>query len=176
MSKKQKTTESPTESPTETSDRHMLIYNNTTKFLLVHYTNIIITQNWVCVKGLKIRPSEKKAHEKSMTQFCEYFLSESPIKAVEKDGFYWIVDGHHRFYRGRMLGHKYFLIENNHLYRPCNGFNRTTQIDILKNGRPESNEPCGPRGPVDKFSKDHEKIISQFMNIIDPDISIQRFV
>ena len=119
----------------EIREKYLTKYINYTRFELLHYSNIIPNQKWVCLDGLEIRTQQQNVGDR----FNEYFLdTNSPLKIIEYDGKSWLIDGHHRFYRGLIQGYNYFLVERSHVYRPCN-LQRSTKVQVF-NKRPLDTE------------------------------------
>lgn len=152
---------------------YMTKYINNVNFELVHKNNIIICQKWMCLSGLDsssvTEEHTKKSTNNPNTQFNEYFLENSPIKTLKINNKYWIVDGHHRFFRGFFAGYNYFLVENISGYRPCTNTS-TTRLDIFRK-RPHDDYDLNNYQKVFSFHETDkeqiiEKIITAFPNII----------
>jgi hypothetical protein len=96
-------------------------YHDTT-FELVHYRDVVLTQEWATLDGLKTKQIEMDKNKEIPVnnEFNEYFLGHQPIRAKKDDNNkYWIIDGNHRFYRGLLQGYNYFLLEvHRKRYRP----------------------------------------------------------
>jgi hypothetical protein len=133
-------------------------YINGVKFMLVYYKNFVLSQSMVYLEELKKTDISKNS--KSNSQYEEYYLHEKPIKVSEYNGQYWIVDGYHRFYKGLLLGYKYFLVENYFGWNPSS-FENIQEFNIYEK-RPEDNVKFIE---VDKFSNDDENIIKQFISM-----------
>lgn len=123
-----------------------------TKFKLVHKDDFIITQDWVYLDGLK----DKKEHLNVNNQFNEYYLEGEPIKTLEDiNNKYWLVDGHHRYFRGILNGYEYFLVENSNT--------RDKEIKCLNvyTERPKDNDKLkkADKKKINLFEKLQEKIM-----------------
>ncbi len=145
--------------PNDFQKNYMFKYTNVTSFHLVYYKNMISCQNWVYLLGLE----NKKNYGNSNTQFNEYFLDEGPIKVVYSEGKYWIVDGHHRYFRGIMNGYKYFLVEQNNFYRPpCDDIPK--QIDVFIT-RPKNDYDVKDYIKVPKYNGIYFSLFNDFKNV-----------
>ena len=79
---------------------YMISYVNSTRFQVIFYKKLFITQRWINMSQLYTKKTDKVPNKVPNIQFNEYFLEDRPILASEFEGSYWIVDGHHRYYRG----------------------------------------------------------------------------
>jgi hypothetical protein len=171
----QKEIQNPQQNPQQQNpfkDDYITSYNNRTKFLLVHKDNLIFNQKWVYLEGLVINRDHG-----TIGRFNEYFLdANSPIKAAEWNGKYWIIDGHHRVHRGLMLGYKHFLVECNDMYRPCS-FERSTSIKIFEKRYPDLLiNDINNFVEVPRFFSDEQEILVHKFTEIYPDINIVRYI
>lgn len=138
----------------------MYKYINSVKFSLVHINNLIPVQSWISLDALKEKEKLKvfpDMYKKNPgTQFNEYFLEITPIKVSEIEGKYYIIDGHHRFYRGLLNNYKYFLVEHiGSLYKPCNNQMPLT-IDVFLT-RPENDYDLKNYRKVKKFCSNYKE-------------------
>ncbi len=151
---------------------HLKTWINSTKFLIVHRKNLVPTQNWISIDGLRNITSKESPN----MRFNEYFLSGEPIKVEENNGLYYIIDGHHRYYRGLVNGYNYFLTENNNMYNPV-GTKFITNFDVYKSRKMETKTYI----PIDEYTTDDEeeyltKLINCMKNIYNVNIILKRFV
>lgn len=153
--------------------KYLTSYNNRTNFLLVHKNNFVMNQKWIHIEGLKINTANL---QNVGNRFSEYFLeTNSPIKAAEWNGKYWIIDGHHRFLRGLIMNYNYFLIECNDMYHPCN-LEETSSLNVFDKRYPDviiNNESNITQ--INQFSEDLEEILSKFTEIF-PNIPINKYI
>lgn len=148
-------------------------YYNSVKFILVHKSNIIPCQDWISLDSLKpISEIDKKTNEAN-TMFHEYYLNEGPIKVQERNGKYWIIDGHHRYYRGINTGYNYFLVENSMFYNPCSDNDNGNK---LYNVYKERYNETKYYKKVDLFDNQSEEILKKFEKILGfPQVYFQRY-
>lgn len=156
--------------PNDFHKNYMFKYTNVTSFHLVYYKNIISCQNWVYLLGLE----NNKNYNNVNTQFNEYFLEDGPIKVVHSEGKYWVIDGHHRYFRGLINGYQYFLVEQNNFYRPpCENIPKKIDVFIT---RPKNDYELKDYIKVDKYIGIYSKLFIDFKNvykIVFPDNDVE---
>jgi len=71
-------------------------------FRIVHHSSLVPTRETVSLEKLRNNVNE-----------CNFYYNEKKIiKTNYYNGKFFILNGHHSFYRGRLCGCDYFLIEN----------------------------------------------------------------
>jgi len=155
-----------TQSQTSPFKDYLTTYINSTKFQIIHTNNVVMVQRWMYLNGLKYTPKDSTPGNR----FNEYFLdTNSPIKVVERESKYWIIDGHHRYVRGLLMGYKYFLVEVSNVYNPC----ETTEVNEISFTETRPSNEHTNRIEVSSFNMENEEILKK-VKLLFPHIKIKR--
>ncbi|KXS08970.1 hypothetical protein M427DRAFT_50135 [Gonapodya prolifera JEL478] len=117
------------------------------KFFLVDAQYIIGHQTWLSLADLKRPQTVKNGGE------AYYWLLGQPLKVMPTgDGRFILIDGNHRFFRGLLAKHRFFLVElaiGNPAMRPASYIEiRLSRTDLISVGQFEN--PWGER--LDAFA------------------------